>query len=520
MTLQGRLRNLIDRLLSALLATIVVGTTLAFGGAVWWARPLVATLVVLMVAGWFLRLWLDGSWRMLRSPLVPLGLLSLLLALAQLAPLPGPLARVVSSRAWAMHALGVLPDRVDDPSIELPEPMVARSPATVDRSATLRWLAGAAACLALFWATGQYTHRLGHLYVVWGSVVAAFLLNTVFGVAQFMGDSGSLYGVIEPGSGGPYTPSRDDLLNSPNTTLLRLESQPAEPGTAAGSWALARPARSFLVGSLMGGPGAYLALGALGLPLALGLVLQLMAPRGSREGLKIRLAASGITGLVVLLSVLIAASAALIGLLAGPILCLPFVAGVLVVGLPGAWASGLRWTAVAMSGIVITLLLVGVVAGSLWASVPAEPTPLAERTMLATARHVWLGALRIVRDFPLMGAGAGTFATFYPHYKSLDRASTTAMSSLLQWLAETGTAGLTILGIAFCWCVWRLPRAVGRVGTADRVLAFGLVGTLVCFGCFSALHWTVELGAVAIAAAAVGGLCDRWLAGGTDLFVC
>ena len=36
-------------------------------------------------------------------------------------------------------------------------------------------------------------------------------------------------------------------------------------------------------GTLIGGPGAYLALAALGLPVLLGLTLHLVAPRGSRE---------------------------------------------------------------------------------------------------------------------------------------------------------------------------------------------------------------------------------------------
>jgi hypothetical protein len=50
-------------------------------------------------------------------------------------------------------------------------------------------------------------------------------------------------------------------------------------------------------------------------------------------------------------------------------------------------------------------------------------------------------------------------------------------------------------------------------------LACGLVASAVCFGAFASVHWTVELPAVGLAACAVLGTLDRWLSGGTDLFV-
>ena len=73
--------------------------------------------------------------------------------------------------------------------------------------------------------------------------------------------------------------------------------------------------------------------------------------------------------------------------------------------------------------------------------------------------------------------------------------------------------------VATLWCLCRLPAAIRRVGTADRALAFGLLGAAACFALLSAIHWTVELAAIALAASAVAGTCERWLAGGTDLFV-
>ena len=93
------------------------------------------------------------------------------------------------------------------------------------------------------------------------------------------------------------------------------------------------------------------------------------------------------------------------------------------------------------------------------------------------------------------------------------------MSSVLRWWAEAGWAGLAVAVVGLLWCLARLPTSLGRVGTADRTLAFGALGAAFAFAALSVLHWTTDLTAVAIAASAFGGTMNRWLAGGTDLFV-
>ena len=514
MTRRLRLLIFIDRISAALLATLLVGTTLAFGGAVWWARPAIAALTFAMVLAWLGRAALTRSWRVLKSPLVPLGALSLALAMAQLVPMPGGMATLVSPGARAVHVVGAVPDRVEVASAIAAAPLGSRATLTVDRSATLRWLAGATACLALFWGVGQFVDRQTHLLVVWGSVVAAFGVNTVLASVQVLGGSEGLYGAIEPGTGGALTPSLDDLAAMPNATVLR-------PSTGPGpAWAVARPERPFLVGSLMGGPGAYLALGALALPLTLALMLQTMAPRGSREDLATRLRLSGQGGLVALLGTLVGLGSLLVGFLAGPALAAPFAIGLGVVGLPAARRTGLRWWAVGTTGSALIALGFGVLLGLAPDGAGAgSGHAAAERLGWASTTRVWADSAAILRDFPALGSGLGSFAAIYPHYKSGDPARTTALSSLLQWAIEAGAAGLLLLALAAIWCARRLPPALRAVGTADRALAFGLVGAVACFGLFSAVHWTVELSAVALSASAVGGAWDRWLAGGTDLFV-
>jgi hypothetical protein len=185
--LRHRLLRTTDRLTSVGLVSLVAGTTVAFGGRVWWAPPAIAALCLTLAVLGLVRMLLEGSVRVLKSPLTALGLLALVLAVGQLAPLPGGLSARLSPSSRAAYALGFLPDRARalDPDVPLPDAAEIRSPVTVDRPATLRWLAGGAACLAVFWAVARYADRLGHLYVVWGSVVGAFFLNSAVALVQF-----------------------------------------------------------------------------------------------------------------------------------------------------------------------------------------------------------------------------------------------------------------------------------------------------------------------------------------------
>jgi hypothetical protein len=511
------LLRITEGVLAAAIAGMVLGTTLAFGGAVWWARVFCGALALLVVVACLGRTLLMGTMRVLKSPLTFLGVLSLGVGVVQLVPLPPALAVRLSPQAQAAYARGVLPAlaQADDPGEVLPEPAVVRSPATLDRAGTLRWLAGALACLGLFWGVSQFADRLGRVYLVWGAIVAAFFVNTSFALVQVSCQAPGLFGLFEPGSSPFWAPSVDDVLTTPGAVVLRPLATTAPPAAAAHPpWIALYPDRPFLFGSLVGGPGAYLALGALGLPLALAVTLQLLAPRGSRAAVAARLRESGHGSLVALLCVLLLASAALVGLMAGPLASVPFAVGLLLVGVPPAWPSGLRWTSLGLTALVLSFLGLGVVAGDLWSRVPDAHPPVSPVAVAG-----WGDALKIVRDFPILGTGLGTFGTVDPFYKSRDVALTAAFSSFMQWWVEAGAVGLALLACAAIWCLIRLPRAVRRVGTADRSLVFGLIGAAASFSLFSAVHWTVELSAVAVAASAWGGTWNRWLAGGTDLFV-
>jgi hypothetical protein len=439
----------------------------------------------------------------------------------QSAPLPARLARRVSPVAQEVYASGSWSRlaQADDPEAERPPAAPVRSPGTLDRAATLRWLVGAAVCLAVFWAVGHYVDRRGRLYWVWGSVVAGFVLNAAFLVVQLSGQAEGFFGVVLPERAPSWGPSLDDLLGSPTPSALRrLEVARPVTGRGPGLERIASvPDRPYLFGTMMGGPAALLAMGSMALPLALAMVLHLLAPRGSRERLGERLGHSGHGGLALLLVSFLVVGAFLAGMMAGPWLCLPFAAALLV-GLPAARGPGSRWSSLGLTLVVVLALGLGAAAVSAWPLVFGSQ-PLIAPVSWEAARRAWAEGLPIMRDFPWLGSGFGSFATIQAYYKTVDPPAGFAASSLLRCGVEAGLAGLTLLALGGLWSLWRLPASLRRVGSADRALALGLIGAVAGLFLWSALHGTVELPAVAIAASALGGTWNRWMAGGTDLFV-
>ena len=308
----SRILPAIDRVLTTLVVVLVLGSALCFGGAVWWFKPAFALLAFLLSSAMLAKLLLERRVPILKSPLSFLAFLALGLGLLQLIPLPASLARRLSPTAQEIYSCGVIPDlaRADFPSIELAEPAHVRSPATLDRSATLRWLFGALACLGIFWAVSHFTDRLKRLYLIWGCVLAAFLLNGALGLVQIAGGVEGLYGFLRPGAAPVWAPSLSDLLDSPSSSSLRRLSDPSVPsGSKSPPLASIVPEESVLLGTMMASRGAFLAFGSLALPLGLAIVLHMLSPRGSRESLASRLSHKGQGSLIVLLLFLLVSSA-------------------------------------------------------------------------------------------------------------------------------------------------------------------------------------------------------------------
>jgi hypothetical protein len=457
---------------------------------------------------------------MLKSPMTLLGVLALGLGAFQLLPLPEPVGRRISPVAQEVWTTGTWSRLVqeDDPEAESVPPAASRSPATLDRAATLRWLVGGVACLAIFWTASHFVDRRRRLYWLMGSVLAIFLANTALSLVQLGGGTEGFFGFMVPGAGPAWGPTLDDLLASPAPVALRRLEAPTRGAQPAIAAIASVPERPYSLGTMMGGPGALLAIGSMAIPVGLAILLHVLSPRGSREGLGDRLGTSGQGGLAVLVVLLLAAGSFLAGMMSGPWFCAPFAAGIVLVGLPGVAAPGGRWSAAGLTVLLLASLGLGAASVAAWPRYVGGQPPVPAISWEST-RRLWSECRPILQDFPTVGTGLGTFPTVHAYFKSRDVPSGPAMSSALRWAVETGWAGIALLALAALWSICRLPSCLGRVGSADRALAHGLIGAAVAFSLWSVVHWTVELPAVAISASALGGTWNRWLAGGTDLFV-
>ena len=465
-----------ERVRSGLLIAVVVGTTLAFGGAVWWAGPVLGVAVIGLTTAGLVGAGLTGRVRVVLSPVPLLGLAAIGLAAIQLAPIPAGLMARIAPGSLAL-------------SQEV-EPGLGRSTISLDRPATLRWLVGAAGCLAVYLTASHATDRAARTRLMGGSVVAAFGLCLAIGLLQRLAGPGAgvPYGLRAAGVGPAWWPTLLDARRAPGTMLLRVA--PGEGG--AGGLAFARPIPSGAVGPLLGGPGGFLALASLALPLAVGLTLQAVAPRGSRERLGLRLVAQGGAARPILLAVAAVAGAGLAGTLTDWPLAVPIALGVVVAGFGAILSRGVRVASVVLTGLTLAALASGLVLGDFLGRPEGSVT-------LTEAQAVWLDALRVIRAHPIWGSGFGAYPTVAPLTKAAESLPGTAGSSLLQWVAESGAVGSTVLGLAIAWVLFRLPKAIRRVGSADRPLAAGLLGAVVGFGLASVVGWTVQLPAVALA---------------------
>jgi hypothetical protein len=499
----------------ALVGALLLGSVLAFGGEVWWYPPVLAAGCVLVVLVHLAHEAASGRVRLMRSPGTVLLLGVAALGVFQLVPLPAQLAARHSVRAVTGLAADGEPTAPNEgaESLTLVQGRVLIS---ADRPATLRWVVGLVACAAVMAVAGHHVDRVARLRWVWGSVVVGFGVCTLVGALQLAGGSSGAYGLWSPGSGPAWAPSRFEVAEGPSVSRLRpLESRNAE---GEPRWLVARLDPTPAIGALVAGPGAYLALGALAIPLAFALALHRVAPRGSREPLGARLRDSGGIAPLLLLLATGFGGCALTGYLVGGPGLAAVLTGVGVLGLANLRGSG---TARMAAVIVLGAAAAGFVGHALAHTLgPPEGSPARPGDAgWAQSLDVQKEAVRMGLRFPVAGVGLGGFDAIYPQVKRHDARSSHLAGSVLQFWAETGVAGGLLIAAGLVWAVWRLPGAWRRVGTADRALAGGMLGTLAAFAAASFVHWTVALPCVAVAAAAVAGTINRWLAGGTDLFL-
>ncbi|MEA2265682.1 MAG: hypothetical protein QOE27_1265, partial [Solirubrobacteraceae bacterium] len=148
---------------------------------------------------------------------------------------------------------------------------------------------------------------------------------------------------------------------------------------------------------------------------------------------------------------------------------------------------------------------------------PNDPSRL---TAVGSVRaRYWNDALKIARDHPLVGVGAGGYPTARTFYRTDTLEVQHAHGYAVQTLADLGVAGL-VLSLLFC-AAWGVAavRAASPFGwatggrrvdyTPERIGLLTMIACVVVFGVHSLIDWTFFVPGDAVIAL----LCAGWVAG-------
>jgi len=105
---------------------------------------------------------------------------------------------------------------------------------------------------------------------------------------------------------------------------------------------------------------------------------------------------------------------------------------------------------------------------------------------------IWTNTFQIIKDFPLLGSGLGTFIQIFPAYRSfhVEGFVSHAENDLLQLASEVGCVGIGLLIIAFLLLFYKAFSGIRKLSPEDtqRYIGIGgLVGILALM-----LHSMVE----------------------------
>ncbi len=97
--------------------------------------------------------------------------------------------------------------------------------------------------------------------------------------------------------------------------------------------------------------------------------------------------------------------------------------------------------------------------------------------------EIWANTFQIIKDFPLLGSGLGTFTQVFPAYRSfhIEGLVTHAENDFLQLASETGLVGMGLLISAFLFLFYRAFSGIRKLSPEDprRYIGIGgLVGIL------------------------------------------
>jgi O-antigen ligase len=426
-----------DRLLAGLLALLLLGAPLPFGGVTPWASALLAALAGVALALAALAVERPAALRPALPAAAALAGLALL-GLLQAAPAPAGLVAALSPE----HA------RLERQAAELtagPEGGPAPARLTLAPGASRRAALGWAAAAAVFLAAAVAGQRRELRRWLAGALLAGGLFQVFFGARDWFARSRTLWGVDLHATA---TRLRGTFVN-PNHAALYLEM--ALPVAFAWGWWALRRARDEPRSErrvLLAAPPAMV-----WLTLFAGLAFT-----GSRGGLLAAMAAVSAQGLLVAAgSRRLRGGRALLGAAAA-------LAGVAVVAALG-FQEGL---------------------GRLATTTGADVSVGARLREYQAALGLW-------RLFPLSGSGLGTFRDAFPLVQPPELRGTWwhPHSDLLEVLVTGGLLGAALLALGAWGVARRLAWVLRRGGRSeDRAAALAALGALVSLG----LHESWDFG--------------------------
>ena len=156
--------------------------------------------------------------------------------------------------------------------------------------------------------------------------------------------------------------------------------------------------------------------------------------------------------------------------------------------------------------LVLPLAAALAVAGVFWVDVSATRTAFLTRSLQQSRLGLWRDALRMVPDFPLLGAGFNAFGTSYTPYQTVERYEWygEAHNEYLQALVDTGLAGAALVAALLL----RLLRCGLRAARASALDA-GLLGALAACAAHNVVDFNWQIPANAATFAALAGVVMR-----------
>ncbi|MBI1324717.1 hypothetical protein GC170_16240 [bacterium] len=502
------------------LAAIMLIGGVAFGGNVWWFRPLAITGVGLSIGGGLLRLGWRRDRLFLSSPLLFLGIAAMCWAAAQCVPLPhGIVERFapVSEAAYARDRVPVAEAiALADPAETASNPPLgSRIPVSLNRAETVRRALWLALGLGVFWFAGMWTDRSSKLIVVCGFVVALGAVHSAILTLQLLDGSEGFYGHFTPHQRMFLGPGMVDLTNAPHRSELTTIEGLASDG---GLWTIERPTEVEMIGILPGGLVTFGCLQMMALPACFGAMCYLCQRRGSRFSVRERLQDRGVSVLFCVMAVAGMISAALVGL-AVPLWVVSAIALGLAVAFFFAIRSDLEWWVPVSLGLVFaSAYFAGHAVFADWTVADdssfqrywREPDDLSG--FLRENLEIW-------KKSGWTGIGLGAYSLVAPYVKTTSAVSSNAVSSAISGILELGVVALAVFALAYGWIAFRLVRGFRHVGYEQRCLLGMTLGTSAALltGFWVSPGWDNPL--LLMVACALLGITDRVLCGASDLFM-